>query len=580
MSTHSDERVPGDATRPVSAELKAGMDRLPTNTALKQALVQPEQLRKSSPCNAGCASGGDVRGWISLVAQRRKLGLTDAGACNEAWNVITEVNPFPATLGRICPHPCEDGCNRGDKDGAVSINALERFLGDWALQRRLALPVSESAKWSESVGVIGAGPAGLSFAYQMARRGYDVTIYERQERPGGMLYFGIPEYRLPETVLAAEIQRILDLGVELRLNTAIGRDVTVQQLRDRHQVVFIGIGAGAGLKLGIPGEEGSGVWTGTDFLSRLNRGDKPELGENVVVIGGGNTAMDAARAARRTGAQVTMLYRRTRIEMPAIESEIDDALEEGVEISYLTAPVAIGREEGTVRSVTVQRMELGEPDRSGRRKPVPVSGSEHDIPASAVIAAVSQEPDWEGMGELRDGNIWIHAGPNGALGDGVWAGGDALGLGIAGLAISQGRKAAEGVHAKLRGLPGEPASVSAGEVHAPTPKPEYYQAMPRSTSPYRDVSSRLADPDLEVQQTIDAKRFFDEVSRCFSCGSCFGCEQCHMYCNGGGFSKLHEVAPGRYFSLSLDSCESCGKCIELCPCGYLSARPGHQAVNG
>ena len=578
MSVYNDERVPEDAMHPGPEGHISGMGVLPT--ALKQALVQPEQLRKTPPCNAGCAGGGDVRGWISLVAQRRKLGLSDASACTQAWNVITEVNPFPATLGRICPHPCEDGCNRGDKDGAVSINALERFLGDWALQRGLKLPVAERGNCSESVGVIGAGPAGLSFAYQMARRGYRVTIYEKQERPGGMLYFGIPEYRLPGTVLAAEIERILALGVELRLNTAIGRDVTVQQLRDMHQVVFIGIGAGAGLKLGIPGEDGAGVWAGTEFLSQLNRGNKLELGANVVVVGGGNTAMDAARAARRAGAQVTVLYRRTRVEMPAIETEIDDALDEGVDIAYLTAPVAILRDGGAVRSVRVQRMELGDPDRTGRRKPAPVGGSEHDIPASAVIAAVSQEPDWEGLGELRDGKIWIHAGANGALGDGVWAGGDALGLGIAGLAISQGRKAAEAVHAKLRGLPGQPMSGGTAATYDPTPKPEYYPAMPRSSSRYRDVSVRLAEPDLEVQRTIDARAFFDEVSRCFSCGSCFGCQQCHMYCNGGGFSKLQEVAPGRYFSLSLDTCESCGKCIELCPCGYLSARPGYGAASG
>lgn len=540
-----------------------------SGTALKQALVRPEQQRKSPPCSVGCASGADVRGWIGLIAQRGKLGLSDAQACAQAWNVLAEANPFPATLGRICPHPCEAGCNRREKDGPVSINAMERFLGDWGLQRRLKLPRAEPGERNESVGVIGAGPAGLSFAYQMARRGYRATVYEKQDRAGGMLHFGIPQYRLPEEVLEAEIRRILDLGVVLKLGTAIGRDVSVQQLRERHDAVFVAMGAGLGVKLGIPGEDGADVWTGTELLSALNRGNSPELGTHVIVVGGGNTAMDAARAARRKGAQVSVLYRRTRNEMPAIASEIDDALAEGVELVYLCAPVAIGREGARVRSVKVQTMELGAPDGSGRRRPVPVPSTERDLPASAVIAAVSQEPDWEGLTELRDGTIWIQAGSNGALGRGLWAGGDARGPGIAGIAIAQGRQVAEAVHAQFRGLPAQTTAASAAAAGAQA-KPEYYEQKARSTVPCNTVAECLAQPDLEVRRTISESAFFEEASRCFSCGSCFGCEHCYMYCNAGGFRKLPEAAPGRYFSLNLNACESCGKCIEVCPCGFLS----------
>jgi len=540
-------------------------------SALKQVLVQPAQLEKLPPCSASCAGGADVRGWIALVAQRAKLGLSKAEAYAQAWAMVAAVNPFPATMGRICPHPCEARCNRSDKDGAVSINALERFVGDWGLRHKLKLPLAERVRQKESVGVIGAGPAGLSFAYQMARRGYAVTLYEKQERPGGMLHFGIPQYRLPEGVLQAEIERILDLGVELKLNSAVGRDISVQQLRERHDVVFLGIGAGVGLKLGIPGEEGTGVWTGMDFLSQLNRGKRIDLGESVVVVGGGNTAMDAARAARRSRAQVTILYRRTRNEMTAIESEIDDALDEGVSLAALAAPSEIVRKQGQVRAVRVQRMQLGEPDQTGRRKPVLVSGSEHEIPASAVIAAVSQVPEWEGLDELKNGKTWAHADLDGSLSPGVWAGGSALGLGIAGIAIGHGRRAAEAVHAQLRKLP-LPRVSHKSAINGDAIKPDYHPAKARSSSPCKPVQARLVQSELEVRETISEAAFLEEVSRCFSCGSCFGCEHCFMYCNAGAFSKLEEPRPGEYFSLNLDSCESCGKCIEICPSGYLSPR--------
>jgi NADPH-dependent glutamate synthase beta subunit-like oxidoreductase/ferredoxin len=540
-------------------------------TSLGKALVQPRQLPKNAPCSAGCASGVDVRGWISVVAQRRKLGLTDAQAFAKAWRLITEANPFPATLGRICPHPCEDGCNRSEKEAAVSVNALERFLGDWALERKLKLPAAERGDWTESVGVIGSGPAGLSFAYQMARRGYRVTVYEKRDRPGGMLSFGVPEFRLPDAVLQAEIRRILDVGVVLALDTPIGRGVTLQELRDRHDVVFIGIGAGAGRKLGIPGEEGGGVWTGTGFLDAVNRGESVALGGDVVVVGGGNSAVDAARMARRAGANVTLLYRRTRDEMPAIASEVDEALEEGIAINFLTAPLEVTRSEGLVRSVRVQRMTLGEPDATGRRRPIPVSGDEREIPASAVIAAVSQEPDWEGLDELRAGQIWIRAEGRGALGDGLWAGGDALGLGIAGFAIAQGRQAAEAVHAQLRRRPAPSLAADDPEAKAKA-KPGHYTPAARWAPSRPPVAELLAQPDMEVTRTMSEESFLDEVSRCFSCGSCFGCQQCFMFCNAKGFLKVQEVAPGRYYTVVLDQCESCGKCIEVCPCGYLSAK--------
>jgi len=234
------------------------------SSALAQALVMPKQSPQPAPCSVACGSGGDVRGWIAIIAQRRNLGLSRREAYTRAWEMIAAVNPFPATLGRICPHPCESGCNRGGKDGPVAVNALERFLGDWALENNVSLPRLENTVQPESIGVIGAGPAGISFAYQMARRGYRVVIYEKQDKPGGMLYYGIPQYRLPEDVLEAEIMRVLDLGVELRLGAMIAGDVDLQRVRQAHDAVFLGIGASKGVKLGVPGEDGPNAFTGVE----------------------------------------------------------------------------------------------------------------------------------------------------------------------------------------------------------------------------------------------------------------------------------------------------------------------------
>lgn len=542
-----------------------------TGSALEAAGIRPERVEKSPPCAMDCVSGGDPRRWIGLVAQRRKLGSSDHEAYRQAWELLVATNPFPATLGRVCPHPCEGQCNREGKDGAVAINALERFLGDWALSNEVPLPrLAPGSTWSESIGVVGAGPAGLSFAYQMARRGYDVSVYERDEEPGGMLQFGIPEYRLPGGVLAAEVARIFDLGITLELNTAVGRDISVETLRRRHAVVFLGIGASRGRRLGIPGEDGAGAMTGTEYLAQVNRGSPVELGAHVVVVGGGNTAIDAARAARRSGAEVTLLYRRTREEMPAIDAEVEDALVEGVWIAFLAAPVKIRREGGRVRAVVVQRMTLGEPDASGRRTAVPVPGSESEVIADAVIAAVSQEPDWDGLKTAGSGVQWVEPSTSGDLGHGLWVGGDALGSGLAGLAIRQGREAAEAAHARLRGLP-PPAVADRLSASGTMIKTEFFPDAARTELPRRPPADWLSAPDSEIQGTISEAEFLHEVSRCLSCGLCYGCEQCLMYCNAQGLTPVDAAAPGRYFTLDMDQCLACGKCVDLCPCGFLNA---------
>jgi NADPH-dependent glutamate synthase beta subunit-like oxidoreductase/Pyruvate/2-oxoacid:ferredoxin oxidoreductase delta subunit len=534
---------------------------------------RPKQVEKAAPCQGGCANCGDIRGWIGTVAQRDKIGLSAEEAYAQAWRIITDVNPFPATLGRICPHPCEDHCNRSELDEPLAINAMERFLGDFAIRAGLPLVRNEDSVGDVWIGVIGAGPSGLSFAYQMARRGYRVTVYDSREKAGGMLRYGVPDYRLPQEVLEAEIQKILDLGVELKLGVEVGRDISLEEVRALHSSLYLGIGAQQGLALRIPGAEGPGVWTGTDYLARINRGETVAVGDQVIVIGGGNTAIDAARCARRGGAEVTILYRRSRQEMPAIAHEIDDALEEGVELVLLAAPVALNRDpDGRLKSAQVQRMELGEPDTSGRRSPVPIEDSEYEMIADAVIMAVAQVPVLEGLEALDHQGNWLVADAAGAVSEDILAGGDALGPGIAGEAIVQGRRAAEALHARLCGQQEKAPEVSArAEIHGQDVR---FATKPGSAAvhtPMLPAEQRVRLGMTEVAGTVDESQFLAEVERCYSCGSCYGCEQCFMYCTSDCFTRMEEPRPGMYFSLNLDACKECGKCIEVCPCGFLEA---------
>ncbi len=348
-------------------------------------------IEKETPaCQERCPVHIDIRKYVGLIA---------GGEYEAAIKVVREKNPLPAVCGRVCPHPCETVCNRGRQDEPVAIDALKRFVSDYELAQRQAgrfVPPKPKRDKKTKVAVVGAGPAGLTVAHDLALEGYRVTIFEAERVPGGMLHLCIPEYRLPRDILMSDISYITDLGVEIKLETPLSHEFTVDDIsKQGFKAIFLGVGAYDGYKLGVEGEdEYEGFLDCIQFLKRVNLGDKTRPGNKVIVIGGGNSAIDSARTAWRLGCEeVTILYRRSRKEMPANSWEVDAAIEEGVRVHYLAAPTKILGKQGKVTGMLCTRMELGKLDASGRRRPVPIAGSEFEVEADLVLPAISQQPD-------------------------------------------------------------------------------------------------------------------------------------------------------------------------------------------
>jgi heterodisulfide reductase subunit A len=509
-----------------------------------------------APCRAACPAGVNVQGYVALIR---------AGKYSEALELIRRDLPFPGVCGRICPHPCEAACTRDGLEGGVSIMALKRFVSDWERehetpeQRELAVLRGPAARpKGPKVAVVGAGPAGLTCAYQLAKKGYAVSVFEAMPMAGGMMAVGIPEYRLPRDVLEHDIDYIRSHGVEIITNSALGKQFTVDDLLERgFKSVFIAIGAHRGQKMKIPGEDLVGVYDGITFLRRVNTGvwdpklkssrrgpvDDPRavpemLRGKVVVIGGGNTAVDAARTVLRLGAEsVTIVYRRGREEMPVNPWEIAAAEEEGVRLELLAAPIRV-LGEGRVSGVECSRMTLGEPDSSGRRRPVPIPDSAFVIPADAVIAAIGQTPELSGAEGLRvtpNGVLWADPNTCETTRPGVFAGGDSAGNRATVVdAVAAGNRAAESIDRYLRGediLTDRTFGVPDERI-VRKQLSEEMPIFPRVQMPELPLGTRMSG-FTEVELGYDAGMAQREASRCLDCAVCSECLECVKACSPG-----------------------------------------------
>jgi len=513
---------------------------------------RPVYVDRLPPCNHACPAGENIQGWLYHA---------ESGDYEAAWRTLTTDNPMPAVMGRVCYHPCETACNRAKIDEAVGINSVERFLGDMAIRHgwRFAPPISESGK---RVLVVGAGPSGLSAAYHLRRLGHAVEIHEAGPFAGGMMRFGIPKYRLPREVLDAEIERILDAGVTLKLNAKVDR--IVDSMREgKFDAAFLAVGAHIGKRAYIPAGSAAKILDAVSLLRSMEGEDKPLLGRRVVVYGGGNTALDAARTAKRLGAEEAIIvYRRTRERMPAHDFEVEEALQEGIMMKWLSTIKRM--DEGRL---TVEKMRL---DEKGFPQP---TGEFETLEADSLVLALGQDVDLSLLDgvpglEIKDGVVQV--GPNMMTGHaGIFAGGDMVpSERTVTVAVGHGKKAARNIDAWLRG--DMLAAKSAREIASYDKLNTWYYAdAPKTVRPTLEIARRQNTFE-EVQGGLDETNALYEARRCLSCGNCFECDNCYGVCPDNAVIKL---GPGNRFKFNYDYCKGCGVCAAECPCGAIAMVP-------
>jgi len=524
--------------------------------------AEPLYIDHTSPCNFHCPAGNDVVKFLRLTAE---------GKYNQAWLTILKTSPLPGICGRVCPHPCETYCNRGQLGGRIRIHDIERFLADVNIDSKYSLP---KIKYPQGkIAVIGAGPAGLSCAWQLNHYGYPVTVFEKHKLAGGILAVGIPRFRLPVEVRKREIGLISQCGTEIVTGVEIGKDITFAEIREKFAAVFIGVGYHHSYSLEIEGENHPDVVPGLSFLKKTALTKPFDLKRQVVVIGGGNTAVDTARTAFRLGAKVTVLYRRTRAEMPAIPDEIDELLEEGIAIEFLTNPVKIHSSQGEITHIECVRMKLGEPDASGRRKPIPIEGTNFKIETEQVFTAIGESADLAFLSDSIKTQRWgISTDEFGRTEvSGLFAGGDAsTGEGTVTSAIGSGRKTAIAIKKFLEGeesekedlIPPALVNVNSHVVTLENLNLDYFTALKPIEIPCASPQERITSFE-EIHRTIDEEQALYEAQRCLSCGSCPKCDNCYIFCPDAAIHRSLE--PSKNYIIDIKHCKGCGICAAECP---------------
>ncbi|MBF0310667.1 MAG: NAD(P)-binding protein [Magnetococcales bacterium] len=550
-----------------------------------KSVLCPTYSQRVPPCSHGCPAGEDIRGYNNIL---RGVWKHD-NPWQAAFYRLTETNPFPAVMGRVCPAPCQKSCNRQYRDETVGINAIEHAIGQYAIDHNLAFPKPIHAT-GKRVAVVGSGPGGLSCAYHLARKGHAVTLFERDPKLGGMMRYGIMGYRVDRSVLEKEIQRIVDLGIEVRCNVRIGTDISLDELRKSYDAVFLGVGAQKGRNLPIPGSEGPGVTNAIAFLREFELvggsdgglGAMGLQGKRVAVIGDGDVAMDVARLALRLGASSTLLSGVAREEMNCSAPEFDEAKQEGTDMLFQTGTVSVERNaSGAVTGLKCTRMVRKEKGEEGWNHAIPFfrykpeAGSEFTLPVDIIVASIGQTTDMAGLEQATGGTPWLQVDVNGQIQGqkGLFGGGDAVRISLLTTAIGQGRKAAETIDLQLRGI--DPPKLSKPDV-IPYKKLkwDYFPVSPLARRSLRHFE-QVVDNWQEGLTCLTPEKAVAETSRCMSCGLCFECNQCMLYCPKEAITKFKGNPEGQVMFTRYERCVGCHICAEVCPTGYIDMGMGH-----